>query len=157
FPSLIVQLFLGQTDNCFQGVASKRGCVCFDHLCYVYVDDVDLIGPTFTDITPQGLIVYQDAFSFSTIVHDAMSGVDPMSIRVLVNGKEVKHNYNEQTGELRFFVEAVDVEQVNIQVQAADLAGNWALPPIDTTFEIDLSPDYDPPVISNLTPAQSIN
>lgn len=156
-PLQLEQIYLVETDKRFQGDASKRGRVCFDHLCYVYVDDVDLIGPTFTDIAPQGLIVYQDAFSFSTIVHDAMSGVDPMSIRVLVNGKEVKHNYNEQTGELRFFVEAVDVEKVNIQVQAADLAGNWALPPIDTTFEIDLSPDYDPPVISNLTPTQSIN
>src|SRR5690625_7334161 len=83
-----------------------------------------------------------------------MSGVDPASLIFLVNGKKVRHIYDERTGHLEYPFMNVEAGRYHIVIQATDHAGNSSKPHIDQVITVDLSPDTEGPIISDLRPRE---
>lgn len=151
-PIGLEQIYVVETNKELRGNAHYKGELYFDQLRFVYIDDEDLVGPNFTNVYPQEDSVFQSSFTFSAMVTDDMSGVDPDSICFVVNGKKVGHSYNEQTGIIRYPFTNVEAGAYHIVIQAKDYAGNSSKPNIDHIITVDLSPDIDEPIMSELTP-----
>lgn len=155
-PIKLEQIYAVETDKKLQGDASYAGEIYFDQLRFVYIDDEDLIGPIFTEVFPKEERVYQQTFTFSTKVVDDMSGVDPESIFVKVNGQRVPHHYCHKTGLISYPFKQVDEGVLHLVVTASDYAGNLSLPPIDKRLKVDVSPDIEPPKVTNITPTENV-
>lgn len=155
-PLRLEKIYAVETDKTRQGNPDVQGDIYFDLIQFIYKDDVDFKGPEFTEIYPKESVIYKNSFTFSARVFDDMSGVDSGSIRVKVNGQLIKHSYSEKTGLIHYEVADLSEGDVQLEVEAYDQAGNPSLPSINKTYTIDLSPDLDKPVLSNLTPSQRV-
>src|SRR5690625_1066067 len=153
-PIRLEQIYAVETNKALQGNENYKGELYFDQLRFVYVDNEDLVGPVFTNISPEGDAVFQSSFTFSALVTDEMSGVDPGSICFLVNGEKVSHSYDEQTGLIKYPFMNVEAGSYHIVIKAKDYAGNSSKPHIDQVITVDLSPDIDEPILSDLTPRE---
>src|SRR5690625_6082097 len=105
-------------------------------------------------VSPKKDVVFQSSFTFSALESDEMSGVDPASLIFLVNGKKVRHIYDERTGLIEYLFMNVEAGRYHIVIQATDHAGNSSKPHIDQVITVDLSPDTEGPIISDLTPRE---
>lgn len=154
-PIRLGKIYAVETDKTNRGNPNYRGRILLDQIRFVYADDEDLSGPYFRHTHPVKDVVYTSTFTFSTKVIDDMSGVDPSSIIVTVNGKQVTHQYCEDKSIISYSFKDIKEKKLHIKVTAKDFAGNFSLPAIDKTIQIDLSPDEDKPVLSHITPFDS--
>ena len=155
-PLRLEKIYAVETDKSRQGNPKIQGDIYFDLIQFVYKDDVDLKGPEFTNVFPKVSVIYNDSFTFSAKVFDEMSGVDDESIRVKVNGQIVEHSYSSGTGLIQYQLNDLREGEVEIEVTAYDQAGNVSQPSINKIYSIDLSPDLEKPVLSNLTPSHRV-
>lgn len=133
------------------------GTIYFDDMKFLYTDEAtDFSGPEFTSTMPSSNKVYSSTLDFSTVITDALSGVDKDKITVKVNNAAQAYTYDEHTGRLSFKLENLTEGDYNVFVEAYDLAGNQSVPWIDRTFHVDLSPDVEAPTISDVTPTSDV-
>lgn len=154
-PLRLDQIYAVETNKIFQADPNCCGVIYFDRLRFVYVDDEDLTGPRFSDISPKSDVVYKDTFTFYTTVTDEMSGVDPKSIVLKINNKRTIHHFCEKSSQISYQFNQVEQGIYHITIDAKDNAGNKAIPNIDRRLIVDLSPDIDKPLLSNLTPTET--
>lgn len=72
-----------------------------------------------------------------------------------VDGEAFEGNktFDESTGKLSFAVTGLqDAQNCHVVVTAKDKAGNASTSYVDNTYQIDLKPDAEPPVITDVTP-----
>lgn len=155
-PIKLEKIYAVEIDKSLQGNHKMTGEIFFDMIQFVYVDNIDLKGPVFTDIYPKGSVIYDNSFIFSARVIDDMSGVDRDSIQVKVNGEIVRHSYSDENGIIRCQIDDIGESDVHLEVVAYDKAGNRSLPSINKIITIDLSPDMEKPTISNMTPSKDV-
>lgn len=154
-PLRVEQIYVVETDKKYQNDSSIGGCIFFDQLRFVYIDDEDFIGPTFHGTKPENDVVFKDAFQFSTFVSDNMSGVDAQSIHMSVNGELVNHRYSHDLNKISYDFKQMREGTYHIIVEASDCAGNKSVPFLEKAITVDLSPDQDKPVLSKVTPNQT--
>lgn len=136
-----------------------------DNASSVYLDDLravysdtgeDLSGPEVTELVPSsGSTVHTSKPVIGGTVRDSASGsgVAPDSIRLLINGAQVPVQYDSATGEVRHTVSTPLADGTHRAfLDAADNAGNPALPFGDWSFNVYTGPDLDAPVISQAQP-----
>ena len=155
-PLTLEKIYAVETDKTLQRNPDIQGAIFLDLIQFVYKNDVDLKGPEFMDVFPKESIISNDSFTFSARVFDEMSGVDGDSIRVKVNGQVVEHSYSSGTGLIQYQLNDLCEGAVEIEVVAFDQAGNVSQPSITKTYSIDLSPDLEKPLLSNLTPSHQV-
>lgn len=153
-PLRVEQIYAVETDKQYQGIAEYRGFMFFDHLQFVYRDDEDLIGPVFSNTYPKKTHVYQDIFNFHTMLTDEVSGVDPNSIVMKVNNKKVNFYYCHEKNQVRYLFRNVKEGVYQLEIQARDFAGNKAVPHFNRSLFVDLSPDIEKPILSQVTPTE---
>lgn len=154
-PLTLEQIYSVETNKELQGDASYQGELYFDQLRFVFIDDEDFSGPEFKETVPEKDVVYQDHFTFRTRIIDEDSGVHAESIVMKVNDQEVDFSYCEQTNELTYDLQQLTHGLVHIYVEAKDNAGNLSVPWIDRSLQVDLTPDIEPPVITQVTPTET--
>lgn len=153
-PLQVEQIYAVETDKTFQGDSSYQGVFYMDQLRYVYIDDTDLSGPEFTHIQPEKAVVYKRNFIIRATITDAMSGVNPESIRMKINGVPHEHTYCAKRSEISYEYRHARDGDYRIEVEAFDFAGNKSVPPIDKTVIVDLSPDKDKPILHTFIPME---
>ncbi|MFC0302589.1 metallophosphoesterase [Virgibacillus soli] len=153
-PFTLEKIYAVEIDKSLVGNADYKGDIYFQQIRFVYIDDEDLTGPTFHHVYPKENVMYRRAFVLSVQVSDDKSGVDPTTIRMLVNGKLVKHAYDANERIVSYHFRDLDEGLLHIMITAKDKAGNISLPGVDKKLWIDLSPDTKSPVISQMTPTQ---
>ncbi|GIN69999.1 hypothetical protein J14TS2_04740 [Bacillus sp. J14TS2] len=156
FPLRLEQIYAVELNKELQGQKEYTGYLYLDHIRFVYDDSEDLVGPEFYDIHPSSPVIYKDRFTFSTKVVDLQTGVDPNSIRMNVNGERVDAIYDRNNQYIEYSFQEVEKGDYHIHVEAMDYAGNHSLPCVDRTYKIDLSPDLDPPILSQVTPVGTV-
>lgn len=154
-PLKLEMIYAAEVDKEHQGDSNYRGEIYFDQLRFVYVDDVDLKGPVFRAIQPEEDAIYRDTFMFSAKVSDEMSGVNPDSIQVQMNGEQTPHCFCAETQTITCHFTHLKEGTFHLSVQAEDYAGNSSNPGIEKTLTVDLSPDIKAPLISNITPTET--
>ncbi|MEK5069452.1 metallophosphoesterase family protein [Sporosarcina sp. FSL K6-1508] len=154
-PLRLEHIYAVEIDKAYQGDSSYNGIFYIDHLRFVYIDDEDLSGPTFSNIYPKKDLVYKDSFTFHATATDDMSGVDPNSVIVKVNNNKVKHFFCEKLNKISYSFNNVEEGTYHIVVKAKDFAGNKSVPYIEKVITVDLSPDYGKPILSNITPTKT--
>lgn len=152
-PLRLEQIYAVETNLAYQKDSSINGKFYLDQIQFVYVDDQDLCGPTFSDILPKKEKVYSNSFVFSVVLSDLKSGVDPNSIKMKVNNKLVIHSF--QFNKVSYHFQGLHEEDYKISIHAKDLAGNWSVPHLERTYRVDLSEDLEKPKLSNVTPTNS--
>lgn len=154
-PLKLKKIYAVETNKTHQSNPNYCGDIYMDRLRFIYVDHEDLVGPMFSNTFPDQSTVYKDTFMFSTIVTDKMSGVDPKSIKVKINNEKVRYQFCEKEGKISYQFSDREPGTYHILVEAKDYAGNVSIPNIDREITIDLQPDIDKPVISNITPTET--
>lgn len=154
-PIRLANIYAVETNKEHQGNSSYRGELYFDQLRFVYVDDEDLAGPEFRSVTPEKDVIYCNTFTFKTTVVDEQSGVDPTSIIMKVNNEKVDCEYCEVTQQITYGFDKVEQGIYKIEVDAMDNAGNKSVPNIEKLLTVDLTPDIEEPIISNITPTET--
>lgn len=154
-PLILEQIYSVETNKDFQEDASFAGKLYFDQLRFVFIDDEDLTGPEFKHTFPEKDTVYQNTFTFQTTVIDKESGVDPKTVTMKIDGEEVGATFCEETNKLSYTLEHLEHGSYHIQVDAMDHAGNPSVPNIDRIINVDLTPDHEPPIITNITPTET--
>ncbi len=153
-PIHLRYLWIQRTNN-----SGAPSTLCFDDIKFLYTDNgADLSGPEFSGVSPAAGNVYSDTLNFSATVKDAKSAVDPDSIEVQVNGDPVNDfAYEPASGKLSFSRNNLqDGQDYTVTVSASDVLENTANPSLSVTYHIDTAPDNEAPVISRVTPRQSI-
>ena len=154
-PLQLQHIYAVEIDKAHQGNPNYCGVFFLDHLRFVYIDDEDLSGPTFSNTYPDKDLIYTDTFTFHTIVTDDMSGVDPTSILVKVNNNKVKHFFCEKNNKISYSFNHVEQGIYLVTVEAKDNAGNKSVPSIHKRITVDLTPDTEKPIASNITPTET--
>ncbi|MBE3554116.1 MAG: metallophosphoesterase [Thermicanus sp.] len=131
-----------------------KGTVYFDDIRFVYSDEEDLQGPTFSNFLPSKGTVYAKDVPISLDISDDKSGVDPQSIRMTLDGQDVVYQFEEKEGvvSVTYFAQNLAEGKHLLLVEARDKAGNYANPPFSREFTVNLQKDTLPPDISNLLP-----
>ena len=154
-PLKLKQIYAVEIDKAHQGNLNYGGIFYIDQLRFVYIEDEDLSGPTFSNIQPDRNLVYKDSFTFYATVTDNMSGVDPNSIVVKVNNEIVNHFFCEELNKISYSFDHVEQGSYHLIVEAKDFAGNKSVPNIEKVITVDLSPDTEKPILSNVTPTKT--
>ncbi|MFY4775159.1 phosphodiester glycosidase family protein [Metabacillus sp. RGM 3146] len=132
------------------------GSVYIDDMRFIYTNETeDFSGPEFSNVSPESNTIYSDKLDFSAIVKDADSGVDPSTIKVQFNNKDVDYTYDEATGKISGSVPGLTEGTYPLTITASDKKGNQALPPISKNIKVDLSADTDKPEVTNVTPTST--
>lgn len=155
-PLRLSQIYAVEVDKSYREDPGYSSTFYIDVLQFVYVNDIDLKGPYFSDIYPEKDYIYQDTFEFSARIADEITGVVAESISVKVNGEEIKHRYNEWTGIISYKFHGVTEDVYHITATAVDKAGNISVPGLNKEITVDLSPDVEKPIISNVTPIEKV-
>ncbi|GAB2569291.1 hypothetical protein GCM10026983_40050 [Gracilibacillus alcaliphilus] len=152
-PIRLDRIYAVETDKTKRKDAIFQGSFYLDNIRYVYQDERDLVGPSFSQSFPEHSysVMYANSFLFSTKVEDTQSGVNPATIRVLINQQQVAHDFCAEKGLITYRVTGAAEGQLHIEVTAEDYAGNPAMPALERIIKIDLSPDTEPPVLSALS------
>ncbi|MFD0869953.1 SpoIID/LytB domain-containing protein [Paenibacillus residui] len=154
-PLKLTQIYVVETSN-----ANKNaGAIYFDHLRSIYSETgEDLEGPVFSDRTPEpGSQISTGTPIIAATVKDAGTGVDRGSIVMRLDGTVVAHEFDEAGGRVSYTpVEALKDGEHRVVIEAADLAGNPAVPNADWTFSIDTAPDREAPTVSVISPMDGI-
>ncbi|GIP33946.1 SpoIID/LytB domain-containing protein [Paenibacillus sp. J2TS4] len=154
-PIKLNQIYVVETSN-----ANKNaGAVYFDQLRSIYSETgEDLEGPVFSERTPApDSKVFTGTPVIAATVMDEESGVDPGAIVMRVNGEVVPHEFDETTGRITYSpAQALDDGEHRVVIEAADRAGNPAVPNADWRFIIDTAPDREAPEISVISPMDGI-
>ncbi|CAG7625096.1 phosphodiester glycosidase family protein [Paenibacillus allorhizosphaerae] len=143
YPLKVRYVVVNETDETNKG----SGVVYYDNLRAEYMDlgeDVD--GPSFDHPVPAPDTEVRSLRPVISVgVKDAGSGVDPASIHVTVDGTALEHTFDASAGIIRA-VPASDLAegQHTVKVEAADLAGTYAVPPAAWNFRVK-APDTEPP------------
>ena len=154
-PIRLEQIYAVEVDKTYREDAEYGGVIYFDDIRFVYVDDEDLKGPVFSDIQPEQDVVYTNTFSISAKVMDDMTGVDPSTICVLVNGEEMEHDFCQESQMMVCHFRDVAEGVYHLSMTARDYAGNISTPGLEKTITVDLSPDVEAPVVSMVTPTET--
>lgn len=154
-PLRMTQVYLAETSN-----ANKNaGAIYLAQLRSLYVDTgEDLEGPVFSGMMPApDATVYECHPEIAVRVTDEGQGVDPETISFKLNGTAVSHRYDAATGEASY-VPAVPLADgtYTVTVDAADKAGNPALPGASWSFTVYTGPDTEPPELSVISPMDGI-
>lgn len=155
-PLRLEQIYAVEQNKELQGNRDYTGCFYLDHLRFVYEDLEDLSGPEFRNIQPVTPVIYRNHFIFSTKVVDMQTGVDPHSIKVKVNNKQVDFTYDSENQEITYSFQRLKAGYYHVYAEARDHAGNLSIPCVNQTYRIDLSPDLDPPLLSQITPVETV-
>lgn len=158
-PIVFNYFYFSNTKTTTKPTENYKTDVLFDDLKFIYTDDgEDQSGPVFSNTTPNAGGYYRDELNFSTTVTDTGSGVDPSSISVSVNGNPVTdYRFDALTGKLSFSRAGLqNGSKYRVIVKASDRKGNAAVPYIDNTYAVDLTPDREGPVISQVTPLKDV-
>lgn len=155
-PLRLEQIYAVELNKELQGQKEYTGCLYLDQIRFVYDDSEDLTGPEFYDVYPSSPVIYKDHFTFSAKVVDTQTGVDPNSIQMNVNGEQVDVTYDANNQQIKSFFEMLGTGYYHVYVEAKDHAGNRSLPCVDQTYKVDLSPDIDPPILSQVTPVSTV-
>lgn len=154
-PLKLEHIYAVEINKAYQGDSSVNGLFYIDRLRFVYIDDEDLSGPIFSEIYPERDCVYKDYFTFYATITDEMSGVDPNSICLTVNHNKVNHIFCEELNRISYSFVQVEQGVYYIEIEAKDLAGNKSVPIIEKVITVDLSPDIEKPILSNVTPTKT--
>jgi len=151
-PLYVETLYAVEVDKTKQGKSSYHGTFYINRLRFLYSDEIDLQGPYFKNVFPKGGKVYQNSFLFKANIYDDKSGVDDQSIVVKVNEEPINFNFCREENLLFFKLEHLEEGVYTVAVHAKDLAGNFSVPYLKEEYEVDLSPDDEPPVVSDISP-----
>jgi predicted phosphodiesterase len=154
-PLSLEQIYAVETDKSLVGDSTYKGEIRFDQIRFVYIDDEDLVGPIFSNFLPAEDVIYHNTFTLSVQVFDEMTGVDPETILLKHNGEKLAHQYVKEQNRIRYKFDNLYEGEHHISIVASDFAGNISMPSIDKKIIIDLSPDEEKPVISEITPRES--
>ena len=152
-PLRLEQIYAVETNLSYQKDSSINGKFHIDQILFVYVDDQDLSGPVFSDVLPKKETIYQNSFVFSTVVSDAMSGVDLESIEMKINDERIIPSV--EANKISYHLKELPEGSYHICIHVKDLAGNWSVPHLERNYLIDLSDDVEKPILSNVTPTSS--
>ena len=114
---------------------------------------VDRQGPRLSLITPTlGTASPQVEPLFEGVARDALSGIEPTSIALRLNGEPVAVAYDDSLGTFSYQTPAPfeNGATVSVVIQAADLAGNPSVLEGEVVFDARLA-DVTPPVITAVT------
>jgi SpoIID/LytB domain protein len=154
-PLKLTQVYVVETSN-----ANKNsGAVVFDQLRAIYSDTgEDLEGPVFGGQTPApGKKVYVNKPAISAVVTDVGQGVDSGSIVMKLNNTVVAHQFDAATGQITYTPsQALADGSYTVTIDAADKAGNPAVPRAEWSFTVYTGPDMDPPQLGVINPMDGI-
>ncbi|UOY91135.1 phosphodiester glycosidase family protein [Ectobacillus sp. JY-23] len=151
-PLKVSQIYAVEVDKTNQGNPNYKGAIYFDDIRFVYTNEEDMIGPTFTSIKPEKSAVYSQDVEFSAVLRDDKTGVDASSIQMMVDGAKVTPAYDAATGKVSYSLKGLTEGTHTVTVEARDFAGNVAVPALTKTIQVDLSEDTEKPVITSVTP-----
>lgn len=136
------------------------GSVYFDDMKFIYTDEVtDTSGPEFIETSPSSDGLFSKTLDFSTTITDSLSGVDENKITVKINDVDYKdYTYDKVTGRLSFKLENLTQGDYRVFVDAYDkaLTPNESIPYIDKTYHVDLTPDEEAPILTDVTPTKDV-
>lgn len=110
----------------------------FDDLRAVYLDtSEDVTGPMITKLVPApGAVIEDGRPEIGASIKDE-SGVEPSSIRLLVDGVQVPATFDVVSGRVRFVpVKPLPPGHHRIRIEAEDRPGNPAQPPAEWAFNV---------------------
>ncbi|MFC3767589.1 Ig-like domain-containing protein [Paenibacillus sp. GCM10012303] len=154
-PLRFTQLYVAETSNANKGA----GAVYFSPLHAIYTDTgEDLEGPKFSGMKPEPEeTVYRSDPEITVRIFDEGQGVDPDTIVFTLNGIVVPHRYDEATGETAHVPAAALADGAyTVTVDAADKAGNPALPGAVWSFVVYTGPDTEAPALRVISPMDGI-
>ncbi|MGG0240616.1 phosphodiester glycosidase family protein [Bacillus rhizoplanae] len=154
-PIKLRQIYVVETSNSNK----NKGAVYFDHLRAIYSDTgEDLIGPVFSDVSPaKGKRVYTNTPDISAVVKDEGKGVDTGSLKMMIDGNVVQHQYDATTGKISYKPsEPLADGEHHVVIDGMDIAGNPALPKADWKFVVYTGDDLDKPEVTIISPADGI-
>lgn len=135
-PITFNYFMVSNINKALQASKNYRTTLMFDDLKYIYTDTAqDNDGPVFSNTAPQTGGIYQDHFTFSTVITDAANTVDASSIAVAVNGTPVSDCvFDAAKGRLTLEETGLtNGQSLRITVKAKDSKGNEYVPYIDNT------------------------
>ncbi|WP_052947325.1 phosphodiester glycosidase family protein [Aneurinibacillus tyrosinisolvens] len=137
----------------------NSGAIYVDNIRAVYGEtNEDLAGPSFTNLTPvSGGVIHNNMPNMLATIQDDKSGVDGASIKVTLDGNPVVFAYDPDTANITFKPSAVLADgQHTVEINAADKAGNPAVPSAKWSFTVDTGPDTKAPSIEIISPMNGI-
>lgn len=128
-------------------------------LSTIYLDDLKFVYNESNDYTPPKVIEFKPKTMYTTNgrltlrVNDDISGIDPNSINIKIDGKAYRGIYDEIYKEI--YVDFIGLAEGNhiLNVQLKDKAGNETS--FEGNFNIVLEEDKEGPKITNLYPLNS--
>lgn len=135
FPIAFEQIYIAEPleEN------KTAGAVYFDNLTALYEPGPDIYNPEAVELNPAAGAKLEAQPSEITIkVKDKGEGIDPKSIRFLLNNVQVKAVYNPETGMITHTIDyKLYKGEHNIRLFLKDKAGNPINPELKYTFTID--------------------
>ncbi|MCZ8516264.1 metallophosphoesterase [Paenibacillus filicis] len=151
FPVKLCRVYVVEDDN-----ANKNaGIIYFDQVRAEYGESgEDWESPEFSGMSPKPeTTVHAAHMPIGAFVRDAGSGVDPASIRMMLDHRVIEHTYDPLTGLVEYKPnEPIEDGEHSVLIEAADFAGNPAMPSAKWTFRMYTGPDTDAPVITVIGP-----
>lgn len=135
FPIAFEQIYIAEPieENKAQGV------VYFDNLTALYKQGPDIYNPQVVELNPVAAAKLDAQPSEITIkVKDKGTGIDPESIRFMMNNVQLKVTYNPETGVITHKVDyKLFKGEHNVRLLLKDKAGNVINPELKYTFTIN--------------------
>ncbi|MBE3550576.1 MAG: phosphodiester glycosidase family protein [Brockia lithotrophica] len=134
-----------------------RSTVYFDDLQFVYAEDDEecVKPPSVTSFSPSAGTLYTGEVTFEVRIAGACAPVDKESIVFRLDGRDLPFEVVEERGfavAVRASAAGLAEGRHTVYLSARDTAGNAMNPAYEKVFAVDLSPDVDPPEISQLLP-----
>ena len=135
FPIAFEQIYIAEPSE----ENKSQGAVYFDNLTALYEQGPDIYGPEIVELKPASNAQLDAQPSEITIkVKDKGKGIDPESIRLLLNNVQVKAVYNPETGVITHTIDyKLYKGEHNIRLFLKDKAGNVMNPELRYKFTIN--------------------
>lgn len=132
FPISFEQIYVAEP----QEDRKNKGTIFIDEIFAVYKEGNDYYNPVILSYSPQNFQELETAPEQITIdVQDKGSGVDPASIEMLINGKTVDIQYDQETGKVVYIPDEVfERGKHEVRFNMKDKAGNPLNPELNFSF-----------------------
>lgn len=134
FPVALEQIYVAETLQ----ERKNAGSIYIDDVLAIYKEGNDYYDPTVVSHSPQNLEELEAAPAEITVdVQDKGTGIDPASIKMLINDKPVKIQYDSEIGRIAYIpAKALSSGEYKVKVTIKDKAGNILNPELSFGFKI---------------------
>lgn len=134
FPISLEQIYVAEPDQ----QRKNKGSIYFDDVLAIYKEGNDYYDPVVVAHSPQNLEELAAAPEEITVdVQDKGTGIDPASIKMFVNGKAVKIQYDPEVGKISYIpAKELTKGEYKVKVAMKDKAGNLLNPEYNFSFKI---------------------